>query len=75
MRRQLSLPTPERINKLPAWARQYIHDLATRADPAGDLWELASLREQRDALVKKVSELQRELRKRTGRQKRKPHSG
>jgi hypothetical protein len=29
-------PTPENINALPEPIRQYIHDLATVCDPAGD---------------------------------------
>lgn len=31
------LPTPESINALPEPIRAYIHDLETRADPAGDV--------------------------------------
>jgi hypothetical protein len=33
-----------RINRLPIWARRYIHDLEIRADPSGDIQELADLR-------------------------------
>lgn len=52
-----------RINRLPHWAQQYIHDLATRADPAGDIETIADLRFQVKALSKLVEELRRELRK------------
>jgi hypothetical protein len=50
----------DRINRLPDWARKYIHDLETRADPSGDIQELADLRDQRDSLVKMVEQLKRE---------------
>jgi hypothetical protein len=50
----------DRINRLPNWARKYIHDLETRADPSGDIQELADLRDQRDGLVKIVEQLKRE---------------
>ncbi len=53
----------DRINKLPAWARQYIHDIETNADPAGMIRELADLRFQRDALTKLVRELKTRLAK------------
>jgi hypothetical protein len=39
------------INALPERVRYYIHDLETRADPSGDVQTIASLTEQRDALV------------------------
>src|SRR5205809_151831 len=45
------------INALPGWAQKYIHDLETRADPSGDVQELADLREQRQALFMEVEEL------------------
>src|SRR5262249_50344984 len=48
-------------NALPKPVRNYIHWLATRADPAGDLREIASLKEQREALTVKVGELIAEL--------------
>ncbi len=47
----------EKINHLPPWARNRIHDLETRADPSGDIQELADLREQRQALFNEVEEL------------------
>jgi hypothetical protein len=50
--------TPGEINGLPDKLRSYIHDLASRFDPAGDVAEIASLREQRDALVLKLRELE-----------------
>jgi hypothetical protein len=50
----------DRINRLPTWARRYIHDLETRADPSGDIRDLADLRDQRDGLVKMVEKLKRE---------------
>jgi hypothetical protein len=52
----------ERMRSLPKWARRYIHDILTRCDPADEVKERASLREQRDALVKKVKELEKENR-------------
>jgi len=54
-------PTPERIMKLPAWAQQYIFDLEVRADPAGDIRDLAAARGERDALIRKITELKHEI--------------
>lgn len=34
---QPTTPTSEAINALPDWVRTYIHDLESRADPAGDV--------------------------------------
>jgi hypothetical protein len=48
-------PTAARINNLPAWAQQYIYDLSTRADPAGDMLEL--VREINQLLVQKQDRL------------------
>ena len=53
--------TAEEINALPERVRRYIHDLVTRCDPAGEVQERWSLREQRDGLVAKVRELEKEL--------------
>jgi len=39
------VPGPVHINALPGPLRKYIHDLATRADPTGDVAEIAMLRE------------------------------
>lgn len=52
-------PTPEAINNLPESLRKYIHDLETICDPAGMVQEIASLKEQRDALVVRVKELEK----------------
>ena len=54
----------EEINGLPEKLRRYIHDIETRSDPAGDVAQIASLTEQRDALVNKVKELERESQRR-----------
>jgi len=54
--------TPDEINALPERVRKYIHDLETRCDPAGEVQERWSLREQRDALVVRVRELEEALR-------------
>lgn len=43
----------DKINKLPFWARDYIHNLETRADPSGEVQELVCRREQ----VKQLEEL------------------
>ena len=59
-------PDPEHINALPLPLRNYIHWLETRCDPTGDLQRIASLTEQRDALVVKVRELEAELKKLQG---------
>jgi hypothetical protein len=39
---------------LPDWARKDIHDLETRADPSGDIQDLADLRDQREGLMRMV---------------------
>lgn len=56
--------TSDEINALPERVRRFIHDLETRCDPAGEVQERWSLREQRDGLVIRVRELEAELRKR-----------
>jgi hypothetical protein len=48
------LPDPEHCNALPQPLRDYIHDLETRADPAGDVAQIAFLKEAVDALVIRV---------------------
>jgi hypothetical protein len=53
-------PDAKHINGLPQPVRQYIHDLETRADPAGDVAELACLRETVAALEIRVEELEAE---------------
>jgi len=55
------LPDPEHINALPQPLRDYIHDLETRADPAGDVAQIAFLKETVDALVIRVRELEQEI--------------
>ena len=52
----------QEINALPDPLRQYIHDLETRCDPAGDIQTIASLREQIGALEEQI----REARSNTG---------
>jgi hypothetical protein len=52
-----------RLARLPLWARRFIAQLETRADPSGDIQEMADLREQRDGLVKMVEQLKKENRR------------
>src|SRR5260370_996812 len=40
------IPAPDHINALPGPLRSYIHDLETRADPAGNVAEIAMLKEK-----------------------------
>lgn len=40
------LPTPENVNALPQPLRDYIHELETRCDPAGDVARIAFLHDQ-----------------------------
>lgn len=54
-------PDPGHINALPEPLRRYIHDLETRADPAGDIQQIASLMEQRDALLIRCRQLEVEM--------------
>jgi hypothetical protein len=54
-------PSADEINALPEKFRQYIHDLETRCDKSGDVQTLAILREDRDALLKRVEELEAEV--------------
>jgi polyhydroxyalkanoate synthesis regulator phasin len=61
-------PSAEEINALPEKFRQYIHDLVSRCDKSGDVQTIALLREDRDALQRRVEELEKELQRvRTGR--------
>ena len=55
------VPDAEHINALPEPVRSYIRDLETRADPAGDVAELALLKENNTALWKRVQELEAEV--------------
>jgi BMFP domain-containing protein YqiC len=45
--------------------RQDIHDLVTRCDKGGDVQTIAILREDRDALQRRVEELESELKQAT----------
>jgi chromosome segregation ATPase len=54
-------PSPDEINAMPEKFRQYIHDLETRCDKSGDVQTIALLREDRDALQKRVEELEAEI--------------
>lgn len=53
--------TSDEINALPERVRKYVHDLVTRYEPAGEVQERWSLREQRDGLVARVRELEAQL--------------
>jgi hypothetical protein len=53
--------TADEINALPEKFRQYIHDLETRCDKSGDVQTIAILREDRDALLKRIEELEAEV--------------
>ncbi len=64
LKRAPGLTLSQRINSLPLWARLYIHDLHTRADPRGDLARLHELIWQNKALQKLVKELKAELARR-----------
>ena len=54
-------PTVDEINALPEKFRQYIHDLETRCDKSGDVQTIALLREDRDALQRRVEELEAQI--------------
>jgi hypothetical protein len=54
-------PTAEEINALPEKFRGYIHDLATRCDKSGDVQTIAILGEHRDALQRRVEELEPQM--------------
>jgi hypothetical protein len=51
-------PTVDEINALPEKFRQYIHDLETRCDKSGDVQTIALLKEDREALQRRVEELE-----------------
>ena len=60
--------TPERIGRLPKWAREYFHHVDTFVG-AEEVQEIFFLRDQNRALIKLVGELKaetRRLRKRLG---------
>jgi hypothetical protein len=50
------IPDVEHINALPEPLRRYVHDLETRADPAGDVATLAIQRETIAALERLLEE-------------------
>jgi hypothetical protein len=52
------LPDSGHINALPRPLRRYIHDLETRADPAGDVAQIAILKETVAALEARIRELE-----------------
>jgi seryl-tRNA synthetase len=54
-------PTVDEINELPDKFRRYIHDLATRADKTDDLRTIVQLRQDREALQRRVEELEAEV--------------
>ena len=54
--------TPERINRLPKWAREYLHHVDTFVG-AEEVQEIFFLRVQNRALIKLVSELKTENRR------------
>lgn len=54
-------PTADEINALPEKFRKYIHDIETRCDKTGDVQTIAQLREDRDALQRRVEELEAQI--------------
>ena len=54
-------PSADEINPLPEKFRRYIHDLETRCDKSGGVQTIALLREDREALQKRVEELNAEV--------------
>jgi hypothetical protein len=54
-------PTADEINALPEKFRKYIHDIETRCDKTGDVQTIALLREDRDALHRRVEELEAQI--------------
>jgi hypothetical protein len=54
-------PTADEINALPEKFRKYIHDIETRYDKTGDVQTIALLREDRDALQRRVEELEAQI--------------
>ena len=55
-------PLSRRINKLPKWAREYIHNVRTFVG-APEVEELTFLRDQNRQLIKLVAELKAENRR------------
>ena len=54
--------TPERINRLPKWAREFLHHVHTFIG-AEEVEEIFFLRDQNRALIKFVAELKAENRR------------
>ena len=54
-------PGVDEINALPEKFRRYIHDIETRCDKTGDVQTIALLREDRDALQRRVEELEAQI--------------
>jgi hypothetical protein len=54
--------TPERINRLPKWAREYLHHVDTFVG-AQEVQEIFYLRYQNRSLIKMVAELKGENRR------------
>jgi len=50
----------DEINNLPDSVRRYIAAIETKCDPAGDIRLIADLKEQRDALIKRLEQAERE---------------
>jgi uncharacterized coiled-coil protein SlyX len=51
------------INGLPKPLRDFIHDLQTRADPAGDVQTIASLKDQVAQMQKQIQVLKAKIRR------------
>lgn len=52
-------PISERIESLPRWARQYIHDIETKCDPSGDIRTVTELRDTIRCLEARIRELEK----------------
>jgi hypothetical protein len=66
--------TRDRINRLPTWAREYLHHVAS-FDGAEEVKEIFFLRDQNKALIRLVAELNtenRQLRRQLTRRKEQP---
>lgn len=50
--------TPDEVNALPEGIRKYVHDLATRCDPAGEVAELMLTKDENRMLRARVVELE-----------------
>jgi hypothetical protein len=54
-------PTVDEVNALPEKVRRYIHDLETRMSAEGKSLDLLELANERDALQRRVDELEAQL--------------